>query len=293
MNLYSVSRWNEIYENNRSRLVKELSWVPVPNSHDGEAYNRIITSKDGAEVFAAWILILQVASRCHLRGSLVRRNDEPHDAQSLSLKTRAPASWFEKALPALVSCGWLECKRVPDNELALDCREPDACMTPSCPHGDDRTEQNRTERTLAGNPPGVRASDLELDGTTAEAIYAAYPRKTARPVALRAISKAMREKSAGWLLERVLAYGKAVRGTEERFIPHPATWFNGQRYNDPESSWNPDGRKLRLETPEPNGWREAAKALWPTFQHHQRAWSDLPPSAQERVRERLSSPISA
>jgi len=89
--------------------VEKLAWVAIPNRHDGENYSALITSKDGAEIFAAWVLIIQVASKCQPRGSLLRGDKTPHDSSSLSLKTRAPKSWFEKCLCYLeTKTDWLE-----------------------------------------------------------------------------------------------------------------------------------------------------------------------------------------
>jgi len=119
MTLYEITNWNALYENNRSRLVQKLDWVPVPNSHDGEGYARIITHKKAAQIFAAWIILLQVASRSTPRGQLVRATGEAHDSESLALKTRAPAAWFSDALPFLEKIGWLTRKQLPDMELAL------------------------------------------------------------------------------------------------------------------------------------------------------------------------------
>ncbi len=70
-----------------------------------------------------------------------------------------------------------------------------------------------------------------------EEIYEAYPRKVAKPEALRAIQKAIsRGTSPNFLLERVILFGKTT-DLEARFIPHPATWFNQERFNDDPATW--------------------------------------------------------
>ena len=74
-----------------------------------------------------------------------------------------------------------------------------------------------------------------------EAIYSAYPRKVAPSDALKAIAKAIAKgKTPAHLLERTTAYAAATAlWTEDelRFIPHPATWFNGGRYDDDPKTW--------------------------------------------------------
>ena len=64
MDCMRVKNWTDIYENNRTRELVDMKWVPVPNRHDGDGYNEIMDHPDGLAHFAAWILILQVASKC-------------------------------------------------------------------------------------------------------------------------------------------------------------------------------------------------------------------------------------
>lgn len=83
----------------------------------------------------------------------------------------------------------------------------------------------------------------------AEALYAAYPRKVGRAVALKAIERAItfvadrqksdRKTACAWLLERVTAYADSpsVKSKDADFIPHPSTWFNGGRYDDDPAEW--------------------------------------------------------
>lgn len=98
MKLYGINHWNEIYENNRSRSVEDLKWVLIPIKHDGEHYTRIITSPNGAVIFSAFILMVEVAAKCRPRGWLIKDNREPHTPMSLSMKTRAPIDWFEQSI---------------------------------------------------------------------------------------------------------------------------------------------------------------------------------------------------
>lgn len=103
-----IKNWLELYENAQSRKLKRLSWVPVPNEHDGENYSELMERDDASEIFTAWILMLQIASRSKRRGSLVRDDGTPHTPRSLALKSRGRAEWFEKAIPVLLKMGWIE-----------------------------------------------------------------------------------------------------------------------------------------------------------------------------------------
>ena len=93
---------------------------------------------------------------------------------------------------------------------------------------------------VQGNPSEGNPHTLTVPNSpngSAEEIYQAYPKKAARPAALRAIEKALKRYPAEFLLERVRRYALVVKGAETRYIPHPATWFNQERFNDPEDTW--------------------------------------------------------
>ncbi len=70
----------------------------------------------------------------------------------------------------------------------------------------------------------------------AEEIRMAYPLKVQKPRALRAIMKALQKHPADFLLERTRLFTDMLDGRTE-FVAHPATWFNGDTYNDDPSTW--------------------------------------------------------
>ncbi len=70
-------------------------------------------------------------------------------------------------------------------------------------------------------------------------IYDSYPKKVARKDALDAIGKAMKKTKPSELLRLTLQYAVAVAGSDPQFIPYPATWYNGERYNDDQRTWKP------------------------------------------------------
>ena len=47
MRIYKISGWDKHFENNRTRELKFLSWVPFPNKHDGDGYTELMDHKDG------------------------------------------------------------------------------------------------------------------------------------------------------------------------------------------------------------------------------------------------------
>lgn len=75
----------------------------------------------------------------------------------------------------------------------------------------------------------------------AEKVYTLYPRKVGKPSAIKAIIRASKETDFPVLCEKTEAYSKACIGKDPQYIPHPATWFNQQRYNDDPATWGNGG----------------------------------------------------
>jgi len=127
--IYKVKDWQRHFENNRSRTVEHLRWVCVPNRHDGEGYATVMEQENAAELFAAWVLILQVASKCQERGTLLREDGTPLTARAMAIKTRAPENWFKNAFKFFsIKVKWLDCQET-DTQLSGNCQETDTQVT--------------------------------------------------------------------------------------------------------------------------------------------------------------------
>ena len=119
MELLSIVGWNTIYENNRTRDLKKMDWVPIPNKLDGDGYTELLAHPDGALHYAAWVILVLVASRCQPRGTLIRAGGHAHDAASLSRISRIDVNVFLCALPRLVEIGWVAKVHVTGNGINI------------------------------------------------------------------------------------------------------------------------------------------------------------------------------
>jgi hypothetical protein len=137
MNCYSVKGWNKHYEKAQTRKVEHAQWVPVPLKHDGKGFRRLMAMKGGLEVYAVWMLILQVAAKCPTRGTLMDE-DGPLTAEDMALKTGCPESAFNRAFEVLASerIGWM---------LVSSWYPPAKSLELQDSTGQDNTEQDRTE----------------------------------------------------------------------------------------------------------------------------------------------------
>lgn len=85
----------------------------------------------------------------------------------------------------------------------------------------------------------------------AQKVYEAYPRKVAKPRALKAIETALTKLGFDALLAAVTRYAKSVEDKDAEFIPHPATWFNDERWTDvPSEKRGTDSKRREREARE-------------------------------------------
>jgi hypothetical protein len=98
-----------------------------------------------------------------------------------------------------------------------------------------RGETNKNDKKLK-NEKNKAFKDLPDE---AEKIYNAYPRKTQRASAIRAISKALKSETFENLLQAVNEYADSpkVKSTQKEYIPYPATWFNSESWKDDRLEW--------------------------------------------------------
>ncbi len=105
---YRINQWDKLFETAETKRLKKMSWVPVPNKHDGLGYRTLVSARNGFQTYAAWILILQVASKCPVRGLLTDSSGRPLSPADLEFKTGVPKHVFESAMTPLCEVGWLE-----------------------------------------------------------------------------------------------------------------------------------------------------------------------------------------
>lgn len=87
--------------------------------------------------------------------------------------------------------------------------------------------------------PDMLIQDEGTRKQQAEEIYKLYPRKVGRPAALKAIMKALKQVPFVTLKKMVAELALAWDNHDTQYLPHPATWFNQERYNDAAETWSP------------------------------------------------------
>ncbi|MGL5912088.1 MAG: hypothetical protein ACRCZP_18940 [Phycicoccus sp.] len=103
-------------------------------------------------------------------------------------------------------------------------------------------------------PPSRTSSSPPSRDEAFEAFWAACPRRVGKDAARRAYAKAVRrpgitDTAVLTAMQRAATFWTRTR-TEPQFVPHPATWLNQGRYEDPE----PDNLPAAVGgTPPPSG----------------------------------------
>lgn len=108
------------------------------------------------------------------------------------------------------------------------------------------TKGNPTKDIQKGTPSAAQKEQ-------AETIYSLYPRKVGKPTSIKAIVKVFKKHPFEHVKERVEAFAKAWDGGDLTYCPHPATWFNQERFNDTPEEWTRAKREKSRETAKKEG----------------------------------------
>jgi hypothetical protein len=228
MKAYKVKNWNQLFENAESRKYKSLKHVLIPRRMDGLGFRTLSEQKRAPELFAAWILILEIAAEgesSNERGWLIR-DGKPLTAQDCALicGKNFKKSIFERAFEFFTQGNnqWLEFCDVPESkpvqEISNSVQKPrqKACKIkvsenkfPGTP-GDDPEEPEKIPK----DPEKSR--DIKLNSISLDLIKEEETRKrdshppATPPPALNSFSsKSNSEKPSAPTRSEILKYAEA------------------------------------------------------------------------------------
>ncbi|MEO7778489.1 MAG: hypothetical protein ABIY63_13235 [Fibrobacteria bacterium] len=190
--MFRIKDWALHYENSESRKVKGARWLPMPNKHDGKGFRRMSRHDRKVEIFCAWTLILQVASKCPVRGDLADENG-PLTPLDLEDSTGFPEEIFRLAFEVLTEAriGWIEVMPwpIPESQQIPAIHPDEKAISPDVSGwtagipgraGKEGIEgREGIERRREDPPPSPRAAIPPHDPVVT-AILAAYPKTRER-----------------------------------------------------------------------------------------------------------------
>jgi len=185
--VYRIKDW-DIYENSRSRQIKDCTWTPIPNKQSGLGYKKLVTGhKNGTAHYGAWVAIVLRCSKQHEREGYLtdggKKTDTPLSVVDLALVTSIPESIIKEAIPRFVDIGWLE---------VVDKQQP----VTSLPQGDESSHPfvtslppNRIEeKGIEGNrieepslPPIAPTRKKQLYPGSFESLWKIHPKGNKKP----------------------------------------------------------------------------------------------------------------
>ncbi len=183
---------------------------------------------------AAWPSIEGIARVCRLHPKTVRSSlrvlahhrllsRQPRPGRTDLFKLTPPSSWHPTTS---VADGHQSSTPVSDSQDG----------PPKASHHHPSQTEPPEGNPLEGNPMKKESVPAQTNFCRDEDIYGSYPRKVGKPAALQAIRRAVVEHGADFIEERTKLFATTCNA-ETRFIPHPATWFNQQRYADDPATW--------------------------------------------------------
>lgn len=129
------------------------------------------------------------------------------------------------------ACGSADLKPLPETQGSLGELPVTPKVSPPLPLG--REGMGRESKKTSSNA----AHSKEFDS-----FWEHYPRKVGKLAAKTAFSKALSLTDVSNIQEALRRLHQEVRGQDQKFIPHPATWLNQGRWDDeptqqPKSAW--------------------------------------------------------
>jgi len=258
-----------------------------------------------------WFEMLQLMYESPRRGYLQLTKDEPMPLEALSTLLGLSEEKTKSAIDLLLSYG--VCKRDEETDVLYNKRMV----------RDEALRQTRREAGRLGGNPALLNKDKPVEKTgeirkvrakptitehqrvAVDVIYEAYPKHIAPDKAKAAIIKAFKSDKVTLndLKDFVDKYADCLKrfginNKHEKWglVPHPATWFNQERWKLTEADWSAPFREGKYVEPDrqkcnpmmPEGWRVILKKLYP-MSDFEGSWDELCMSqmdvASEVVRE--------
>jgi hypothetical protein len=106
-------------------------------------------------------------------------------------------------------------------------------------------EQNANKKELELEVEEEKIKPLAIASPLFDEFWQLWPRREGKANAVKAWQKATKKISESDLVEKARAYVTSPTLPQAQFVPHAATWLNGERYNDEpqvhkmsESEWH-------------------------------------------------------
>ena len=264
--LYRIKNWADNYENNRTREMKNMSWVPLPINLHGSGYVALMSKKNGPAMFGTWCALLELAATCEIRGTFSRGRGIPHTISTISSQLRIPEKLIAATLELLESeeIDWVE-----SIESDIYKENPAPLPQANCGETAVKLRDDCGETAVSGRKEGIEGISIDQQKLQMvpirakrdnspnkdqqgwfEEFWNLYWRKTAKDAAIKAFHKKIKTLE-DWnaCKSRLMAESASMLKRDNEMRPHAATWLNREDFHD--SATTSPTLPLGLEAYEP------------------------------------------
>jgi len=245
--MFEISNWETHFEIAQSRKsAARHRWVAIPNDHGGRGYKRIMREDNALEIFAVWIVMVQLASRAPSRGVLADEKGEAYTVEDMSLYTDVPVASFEAATPFLLKIGWLcYCD---GNAFPPRYHHATTAVATTVQNNtkQNNTKQNNTTELSIESQEFVSSPEKFAAKSEVDAAWLRIPQHRQvgigkfRTAWVREITRT--DVDPEFVADRLEAYYKSDEGRGE-FARHPVTLVDGEFWLEHPSAWIKNGNK--------------------------------------------------
>ena len=257
MKAWKIREWRERYEvNSRNHEAHNgdplrrgpLPWVrlKVNGRQHGQGYRRLVqVARTPARLEAAmalWPKLLEIAADnvADRRGWILNEQDRPATVDDLAFYTGFRAATVRTAIEVLTAPGvrWVCADEFPQDSGEIPGNPGKAGEIPPSDSDSDTDTDTYPPLPPQGGREQKRDAPQQPQETTDDpdftAFWAAYPRKIGKGAARKAWRKATGLPKVEVLTDAIhrASLSDDWRREGGRFIPHPATWLNQERWLD-------------------------------------------------------------
>jgi hypothetical protein len=187
-------------------------------------------SDDGTGI---WVSKANMAADLEMTDRAVRKHIKEMVAMSILREAgqrKCKAGYtVDYAINLVILANFPSTRTTPEHGSPLNDIHPTPCtpFTPTPEHGSDKPS---LEPSIE---PNTSSNDDELDYYFEE-LWVWYPRKVGKGQAKKALKAALKKVSFDEIYHPLVAYVETLDDKDKQFIPHLATWLNGERWADEE-----------------------------------------------------------
>ena len=186
----------------------------------------------------AFVALLALADIADDDGHVVYAKGAKRTQEALAKKARMSVATFRRMTGDLAEQGLLSVSRESqrtENEyrIAVTAQPERSDLSGQSAHSYERSQRSLGERSSNITPLIGRSDIKDIPRVPFEAFWDVWPRKDGKANARRAWDRAVKRAEPEVIVAAAREYAESPDRPPLQFVPHGATWLNGDRWEDP------------------------------------------------------------